>query len=177
MLIRPFTIEEAKKATFAIWLDSAAGVDGFSSAFFTHSWEVVGQSIVNAANGFLHSKLIPYYLTHACLVMIPKANTSVFLADFWPISLCSTMNKIFARMIFNKLATHSPKLITPNQDVFTKERSIFDNIALTQEICHELVKSGETNLILNLNIHKAYDILKWDFLFAVLFKFGFSKVG
>lgn len=81
MLMRPFTIEEAMKATFVIPLDSVGSVGGFPSAF-THSQEVIGQSIVDGANEFLRSKLLSCYLTHACLVMIPKAKTLVSLGNF-----------------------------------------------------------------------------------------------
>lgn len=103
-------------------------MNGIPLSFLTYSWEVVGQSISNLVNEFLGSEFLPNYLTHACLVMIPKGNTPMFLANFQPISLCSIVHKIFAKMICNRLANLLLKLIIPNQSAFVIGRSIFDNI-------------------------------------------------
>lgn len=54
-LLQPFTEAEAKETAFSIPLDSAAGIDGFSAAFFTHSWNIVGQLLVEAANSSFRS--------------------------------------------------------------------------------------------------------------------------
>lgn len=77
-------------------------------------------------------------------------------------------------MIYQRLSILILKLIAPNQGAFVHGRFIFDNISLTQEICREMGKRGEANLILNLDMQKAYDRLECDFLFCSLTLFGFS---
>ncbi|XP_020243360.1 uncharacterized protein LOC109821594 [Asparagus officinalis] len=58
-LIAPFSIDELASAASFIPADSAAGIDGFSSSFFTSQWRIVGNSILEAANDFLLHKKLP----------------------------------------------------------------------------------------------------------------------
>lgn len=50
-------------------------------------------------------------------------------------------DKIIAKLVGSRLATILPKLISLNQGAFARERSVFDIIYLTQEICREIGKS------------------------------------
>lgn len=57
-----------------------------------------------------------------------------------------------------------------------KGRSILENVSLAQEIVQEVdrkVRGG--NVILKLDMGKAYDRLEWNFLFQVLHQFGFNS--
>lgn len=126
-------------------------------------------------NELLLSATIPYILSQMAIVLISKKRVAEGLGDFRPISLCLMTYKIFTKLIGNHLALLLPKLVSLNQGAFIRGRSIFDNVSLTQEICREIRRPGGLpNLILALDMHKAYDRLEWDFLVAVLHKFGFS---
>ncbi|XP_022883346.1 uncharacterized protein LOC111400141 [Olea europaea var. sylvestris] len=62
------------------------------------------------------------------------------------------------------------------QGAFIPRRSIFDNITLPQEMIHYLhkpVRGG--NVVLKVDIAKAYDRIDWDFLMHVLRSFGLSR--
>lgn len=87
-LLEPFVIEEVRVATFATPLDASPGLDGFSAAFFTKSWELVKLDILNAMNELLDSTFIPNYLAHTAIVLIPKKTVIESFADYRPISLC-----------------------------------------------------------------------------------------
>lgn len=175
-LLLPFSRVEAWDAVKSIPVDSAAGNDGFSSSFFITCWDIVGNSVVDAANEFLVTGSMPGYFTHTVITLIPKKNQPVSLAGFRPISLCSTFYKIVAKLLGRRLSTLLPKLITKNQSAFVQGRSIFDNIALAQEITREIGRRGKcNNVMFSLDMLKAYDRLEWDFLLAVLRKFGFAE--
>ncbi|PKU86252.1 hypothetical protein MA16_Dca002083 [Dendrobium catenatum] len=61
-----------------------------------------------------------------------------------------------------------PKIISPYQMGFVKGRIIADNILLAQEFCHDLdVRVRGSNIILKLDISKAYDNIDWNFLYKI----------
>ncbi|GAA0145346.1 hypothetical protein LIER_05564 [Lithospermum erythrorhizon] len=79
------------------------------------------------------------------------------------------------KMISTRLSKILPHIISDCQTRFTQGRVIQDNILLTQEFTHYLDQpclSG--NVMLKLDMTKAFDMLSWKFLKAILKKFGFS---
>lgn len=155
-LVEPFVLEEVRVATFSTPLDASPGLDGFSAAFFTSSWNLVKMDILNAMNELLSSAYMPTYLAHTAIALIPKKNVVESLADYRPISLCSMVYKIFSKLLCNRLVLLLPKLISPNQSALVQGRSIFDNISLTQEICREVGKpNGKPNVVLSLTLSKS----------------------
>lgn len=62
--------------------------------------------------------------------------------------------------------------------MFIKGRIIFKNICLTQEMIHCINKPAHGgNIILKIDLAKAYDGVHWEFLFHVLASFGFSDMA
>lgn len=123
-LLRPFIMEETKDATFSIPLDTMARVDDFSPDFFIHSRDVVKQSIFATSNDKKH---LSRSLSHAYLIMIPKANNPTTLTDFRPISLCSTVYKIFAKMIYRRLSFFFQNSLPLTRGLFFEEIHFWKN--------------------------------------------------
>lgn len=68
-----------------------------------------------------------------------------------------------------------PSIISLWQTGFVPGRGIVDNILLTQELVYDLDRRlVEPNLILKLDMAKAYDRVEWPFL-LLLRQFGFSE--
>ncbi|XP_060211964.1 uncharacterized protein LOC132639539 [Lycium barbarum] len=64
------------------------------------------------------------------------------------------------------------------QSGFVKGRCIIENVLLTQEVVSDIRLRGKTaNVVLKLDMAKAYDRVSWDFLARVLRKMGFVEVG
>ena len=71
-----------------------------------------------------------------------------------------------------------PKLISPLQAAFTLEKNIQENIILTHKAIHSLKgkKSGSSgNMVIKLDMEKAFDRVDWDFLQPILEKQGFAS--
>lgn len=50
LLLLPPTIEEVKKIVFSMNGDKAAGLDGFTSHFYTDCWDILGDDLFRAWN-------------------------------------------------------------------------------------------------------------------------------
>lgn len=84
----------------------------------------------------------------------------------------------------NRLVRILPKFISPEQTAFVKGRCITDNGILAQELLHSMNTKGLNSrlMAIKLDMQRAYDRLKWDYLALVLRKFSFhqswiNKVG
>lgn len=155
---------------------SAPGPDGFSGHFFTSCWDIIHLDIFNAVLDFFKLSTLPRAYTSSFLVLIPHGavEKAKAIKDFRPISLCNLIYKIIARLFNDRLASILPLIISENQGAFVKGRNILENISLAQELTQEFNrKCYGHNVIIKLDMGKAYDRLEWDFLFQVLLRFGF----
>ncbi|XP_012857061.1 PREDICTED: uncharacterized protein LOC105976337 [Erythranthe guttata] len=169
------SVEEIKDAVFGICQDSASGPDGYSSLFYQHCWDLIQCDVCEAVWDFFEGGSMPASFTATTLVLIPKVDFPTAWTDFRPISLCNVTNKIITKVLTNRLAPHLPHIISPSQSGFVQGRLISDNILLAQEMVHSIsVRCRNPNLILKLDMAKAYDRVQWRFLFRVLELMGFS---
>lgn len=112
------------------------------------------------------------------LVLIPKVTTPRQMGDYRPISLVNFFGKIISKILANRLATLLPKLIDEEHTGFVHGRSISQHIAIAQELTRDLSRkvTGD-NIILKLDMAKAYDRLEWRFLLWAMGSFGFSAIS
>lgn len=85
-------------------------------------------------------------------------------------------------MVANRLKVVLPSLISESQSEFVPERHITDNILVVYEVIQFLrrkTKSTQSFMSLKLNMNKAYDHVKWDYLDyleGILKVFGFPTI-
>ncbi|XP_073051343.1 uncharacterized protein [Primulina eburnea] len=172
----PPSLEEVRATVFSIHRDSVAGPDGFSSAFFQHCWEIVHQDVLDAVLDFFRGSHMPQGFTATTITLIPKVMGAQAWSDFCPISLCNVTNKIISKLLYSRLKVVAERLVSWNQSGFVPGRVISDNILLAQELTHSLsLPTRGGNVILKLDMAKAYDRVQWSFLLDVLRHYGFSE--
>jgi len=54
-------------------------------------------------------------------------------------------------------------------------RQILDGIIVTQEVIHSLKMKKQKGILMKLDLSKAYDLLNWDYLRAILGAYGFEN--
>lgn len=60
-------------------------------------------------------------------------------------------------MIHDRLEDFLAKFICHNQSGFVKEKSIIENVLLTQEIVSDIRKREPSNVVIKLDMSKVYD--------------------
>ena len=171
-----FTEEEIKHAIHQMSFDKAPGPDGYTGAFFRSCWDIVKVDIVNAANAFhsLRTNSLAL-LNSANVVLIPKKDGAEAITDFRPISLIHSFAKIIAKVLALRLAPHMSSIVSPTQSAFIKRRSIHDNYMAVRNAIRRYHNSKLPTIFLKLDIAKAFDSVRWEYLLTLLNKLGFPS--
>ncbi|XP_071939975.1 uncharacterized protein [Coffea arabica] len=138
--------------------------------------EVIAQDVYAVVLSFFCGTELPRFVTSTSLVLIPKVSNPQDFSQFRPISPCNFFNKLLSRILTNQLAGILPKLISLQQTGFVKGRNITENYLLVREVVSGIgkkVRGG--NVVLNLDMSKAYDRVSWLHIIGVLRKFKFGE--
>jgi mannosylglycoprotein endo-beta-mannosidase len=83
--------------------------------------------------------------------------------------------KLLSKILANRLALHLPALVSPCQSAFIKGRSIQDNFQFVQGAVNHFHKAKTPMLFVKLDIAKAFDSVRWEYLLEVMTKLGFRQ--
>jgi len=149
--------------------DKAPGPDGYIGAFFKASWTTIKHDLMAAIN-FFYNQHDQHFkqLNSAHIVLIPKKMEARSIGDYRPISLSHSIAKLVSKLLANRLAPFLSVLVSRVQSAFIKKRSIHDNFLYTQNLIKELHRAKIPSLVLKLDIAKAFDSVRWDYLMEVL---------
>ncbi|WZZ66780.1 hypothetical protein YC2023_078150 [Brassica napus] len=170
-LNKPFSGVDMESAVRSMGKYKAPGPDGFQPVFYQDSWEVVGESVTRCGLSFFESGVLTEGMNDAMVVLIPKVIKPEKIMQFRPISLCNVLFKTITKAMVLRLKKLMPKLIGPAQASFIPGRLSTDNIIVVQEAVHSMRrKKGRKGwMLLKLDLEKAYDRIRWDFLEDTLY--------
>jgi hypothetical protein len=172
----PFTEEEVKIAITHLPGDKAPGPDGFTGLFFKRCWEIIRVDVLNVVHlfGTLHVENF-HWLNSANIALLPKKDGAEEVSDYRPISLIHAIAKIIAKMLSIRLGPYMDSRVSNAQRDFIKKRSIHDNFLYVKNLPTRLHKSKTSALLFKLNIRKAFDNVRWDYIVDLLQKRGFPS--
>ncbi|GKB94219.1 uncharacterized protein Tco_0980356 [Tanacetum coccineum] len=133
-MIRSVTHLEVKEAMFSIGENKSPGSDGYTSAFFKCSWDIVGNEVTQAVQDIFKNGQLLRELNHTIISLVPKVQVPGKVTDYRPISSCNIIFKCISKIITNRIKDSLHDIISENQSAFISGRRISDNILLTQEI-------------------------------------------
>lgn len=150
--------EEIKSVIFGMPKCKAPGPDGFPIEFFWETWSIVGPDTIAAVQEFFSSRRMLPRFNATIISLIPKVTGADTLKQFRPISLCSTIYKIIARLIKIRLSSIIPDAVQLNQVGFVKGRLLCENVLLASELVSDFDKPDATTRgCLKIDLSKAYD--------------------
>lgn len=88
--------------------------------------------------------------------------------------MLNTDYKILTKAMAIRLQKPLNTIINANQTGFMKSRFIGDNLRLTEDILHSIKSLHPHSVLAALDFSKAFDTVRWEFLYAALQWFGFG---
>ncbi|GKC59266.1 cysteine-rich receptor-like protein kinase [Tanacetum coccineum] len=108
--------------------DRAPGPDGLNFKILKQNWNVIKDDMIRFFEEFRAKGCFPKALNNSFITLIPKKLCPQDLNDFRPISLISSMYKVLAKVLEERLKSVMELVVGTSQFAFIKNRQILDCI-------------------------------------------------
>jgi hypothetical protein len=170
----PFSEVEIIGSIDLLPADKAPGPDGFTGSFLKSCWATIKYDFMAAVNAFYNLRCCNLHLINsASIILIPKKDGAETVGDFRPISLIHSFIKIITKTLALRLAPRMNEIISPFQSAFIKSRSIHENFLAVRSTIRRFQRNNSPTLFIKLDIAKAFDSVRWDYLISLLDSLGF----
>lgn len=156
--------------------DKALGPNVFIGLFFKRCWDIIKLDLIRVIKHFdyLHTANL-HWLNSVNVVLLSKKEGAEGIADYRPTSLIHAIAKIIAKVLSLRLGPHMSKLVSNAQSAFIKTRSIHDNFLYVCNLARRLHTRKTPSILFKLDIRKAFDSVKWEYLLDLLQRRGFPS--
>jgi len=83
--------------------------------------------------------------------------------------------KVIAKVLAVRLKKVLPTIIDESQSAFIKDRGLTDSVLLANEVIEDLRRKGRSGLCLKVDFEKAYDSVRWEYMYDMLDRMGFHN--
>jgi hypothetical protein len=107
------------------------------------------------------------------LCFFPKKGGGGEITEYRPISFIHAIAKIITKMIAIHLAPLMNDIVPNAQSAFIKKRSIHGNFMYVRNLARRLHKNKIPSLLFKLDIRKAFNSIRWEYIVDILKRQGF----
>ncbi|XP_060182632.1 uncharacterized protein LOC132612434 [Lycium barbarum] len=172
-LLKPYTWEEVKLALFGININKSPGPDGFGSGFFRDTWPIICKEFTYAILETLRTGKLLQQLNATSIALIPKVKNPEIAGHFRPIACCNVIYKCILKMLCKILKLVLSTLVNDTQAPFYSGRSLVHNVLICHDLMRHYNRKKTPRCLMKIDLRKAYDMVKWEFLEEMLHGFEF----
>ena len=157
---------QCKTALYHLRTNKSPGLDGFSVEFYKAFWDDLKQYFLDSINFSASTSVLTKTQYQGLITLIPKPGKDhSFPCNYRPITLLNCDYKILSKVINNRPTSVLHSLIGHEQIGFIKGRYIGHNIRILFDFIDYMDHNDDPGTLLSLDMCKAFDSLKWDFIF------------
>jgi hypothetical protein len=135
----------------------------------------VKQDLFGLLEDFQKGELDIARLNYGTITLILKGNDADRIQKYMPICLLNVSFKIITRVIVNRLIQVIWKVVLLNQTAFIKGRYIMERVNVLHEILNDTHKKKKSDVLFKIDFEKAFDKVKWPFLYQSMEAKGFPS--
>ncbi|KAL9663307.1 hypothetical protein QQ045_028147 [Rhodiola kirilowii] len=155
--------------------NSSPSPDGFTGKFYNVCWIIIKDYLIRAVHGFFEGLHLPKIILATDIILLPQVKQASTLQQIRPISLCNFCHKVISNILNSRLKKVLSGIISKEQSGFLEGRNIHETIGVAHDLVRDINhKVFGGNIMLKLDMSKAYDRLSWRFLLHIMRAFGFS---
>lgn len=171
----PLQIEELLNALKCLNKGKSPGLDGLPPELFLELWDMVGPLMLNSFNFAIQSGTFHRDQKTALItLLLKKGKDPLNCCSYRPISLLTTDLKIYAKALALRLVKVIKSLVNADQTGFIQGRFASDNMRRLLHVIDAADSKQTPCAVFSLDAEMAFDNLQWDFMWAVLKRFGFG---
>lgn len=171
-------LEEIKKSINKLKDNKSPGNDGLTGEFYKVFQDYITEFLLMVFKEAIENCKLPPSMCQGLITLIPKPGKDCLLLDNWrPITLINNDAKVLAHIFAQRIKICLDTIIDDIQSGFMQGRHISNNIRLILDLIdyEPYIGLTDNSYILFIDIYKAFDTVKHNFLFDLLDFFGFGK--
>lgn len=171
-----YSEKELHHALLKLHRGKAPGSDGLPADFCVKFWDFIKKPLLASLQYGLLEGELSVEQRRGVITLIPKKGVDRRHIRNWrPISLLNTDNKILTKAMSLCLQPVLNEILHGDQTGFLPKRYIGENLRTIQDVIDFTDESSTPALLLALDFHKAFDSIRWEFLFRAIQEFGFGN--
>lgn len=177
-MCRLFAETEVRNTIMSFNNGKVLGPVGFTMLFYKKHWQIIKEDLMKFFHNFHRNCIINDNVNNTYIAFIGKKKKKtrcITPLDYRPISLTTSLYKIIAKTLANRIKSTLADTITKNQIAFIKGRQITDVILIPNEAIYFWRTKKIKGFVLKLDIEKAFDKIGWGFIDYMLLKKNFPN--
>lgn len=141
--------------------NTTPGIDGIPTCLLQHIIDIIMKPLLQIFNNSLKTATFPACWKTAIMIPVPKTATSITQDQYRPISLLTTMSKLFEGIIKSRIEYHVYKkdILSEAQFGFRKGRSAPDQILRLVQTTYDMWNEKKDCVLITIDITKAFDTI------------------
>ena len=154
--------------------NKSSGLDGVSSKLLKKIVVLAPSTFLDAFNEcYLNGVQLDKSLKTAYIRLISKGGDPTILKNWRPITIISSINKLFCKIIYSRIERIVDQLLGPTQCAYRKSKDISDVVLNLNEYIAGIRERKYKKILMSLDFSAAFDSLNHDFILEVLRHFNF----